>query len=102
MNEQRKPSLSASERETIVLFDDESNECTIYSCSRPIMTKLDRLCKSNPDNYKLEKKDAYSRTYITDKRLISFRTPSKSKMTEEQKKARVENLKKAREKAKLG
>ena len=96
MNKKKKLSLTAPERETIVLFDDESNECQIYTCSRPIMTKLDRLCKSQPDNYKLTKQDSQSKTYLTDKRLISFRAErQKRELTDEQKKAFADRMKKA-------
>jgi hypothetical protein len=97
MSEERKFSLSAEERETIITFDDSSNECEIYTCSRPMMTKLDRLCKDNPKNYKLVKKDAYSKTYHTSKRFISFRSGAvKRELTEEQKAKAAERLKKAR------
>ncbi len=57
---QTKLSLSAEERETIIIFDDSSSECEIYTCSRPIMTKLDKLCKVNPKNYRLIKHDPNS------------------------------------------
>lgn len=95
--EKRKLSLSAEERETIVLFDDSGQRCQIYTCSRPVMTKLDKLCKSNPKSYQLEKQDECSKTYITDKRLISFRAEVQKRiMTEDQKQAAAERMKKMR------
>jgi hypothetical protein len=88
--------MKAVERETIISFDDASDECQIYTCSRPVMTKLDRLCKSQPDNYKL------SKTYTTNKGLISFRADKqKREMTEEQKKAQSDRMKKLRADGKL-
>jgi hypothetical protein len=96
--ENKKASLTAPERETIITFDDEGNECQIYTCSRPVMTKLDKLCKSSPEHYKLKKRDEYSKTYTTDKRLLSFRSErQKRTLTEEQRRANIERLKKARE-----
>jgi hypothetical protein len=53
MSDQKKFPLTAPERETIILFSDEDNSCIVYTCSRPIMTKLDKLCRSNPESYKL-------------------------------------------------
>ncbi len=98
MNEQKKFSFTAPERETIILFSDEDNSCEVYTCSRPIMTKLDKLCRSNPESYKLVNKDSYSKTYQTDKRLISFRTPKTVTMTNEQRAAastRMKNMRKS-------
>lgn len=66
---------TAEERETIVNFDDSDDKCLVYTCSRPIMTKLDKLCKKSPSSYKLVIQDENSRSYIMDKNLISFRTP---------------------------
>jgi hypothetical protein len=94
MNE-TKLSLSAEERETIILFDDSSNECEIYTCSRPVMTKLDKLCKENPMNYKLIKHDANSKTYHTSKKYISFRSGTvKRELTEEERQNLSDNAKK--------
>jgi len=80
-------SLAAYERETIIRFDDESNETTVYTCMRPMMTKLDKLVKSNPETYILVKEDSESKTYkIMNKKLVSFRTPTaKREYTDEQK-----------------
>jgi hypothetical protein len=95
MNEQKKFSLSAEERETIIRFDDNSNECDVYTCSRPVMTKLDRLCKDNPKNYKLVKQDAYSKEYKTSKRFISFRSGAvKRELTDDERQALSERAKK--------
>lgn len=83
--EREKIALSPEERETIVLFNDGGKECTVYTCSRPVMTKLDKLCKSNPKSWELIKQDLESKTYRTTKNLISFRADSvKREMTEEQ------------------
>jgi hypothetical protein len=63
--------LTALERETTIIMNDEDTFITIYSCQRPIITKLDKLCKSNPDTYRLVKSDEYSKTYECPKKLLS-------------------------------
>ena len=90
----KKMQLSALERETIILFSDDGKTCDVYTCSRPIMTKLDKLCKSNPDSYRLISKDSISSTYSMDKRLISFRTPKVMAMTDEHRAAASNRMKK--------
>lgn len=100
--EKRKLSLTAVERETIISFGDSGQRCQIYTCSHPMITKLDKLCKSNSKNYGLEKQDAESKTYITGKRLISFRSEIQRRaMTEEQKQAAADRMKKMRGGGKL-
>lgn len=92
--EREKISLSAEERETIILFSDADQECTVYTCSRPVMTKLDKLCKSNPKTWKLIKQDANSKTYQTKKSLISFRADKpKRELTDEDRQALSERAK---------
>lgn len=83
--------LTAAERETLITFYDDLDICSIYTCSRPVMTKLDKLCKSNPDTYKLVSKNSYSKTYETQKNLISFRTPKH--ISEEHREKLKENAK---------
>ena len=90
-------SLSAFEREVTITYNDEDDYATIYSAHRPTQTKLDKLCKSNPESYKLVKEDEYSKTYHCSKNLISFRTPIKREMSEEQKEAARIRLEKMRE-----
>ena len=36
-------SLSAYERETVITFSDEDSTCTIYTTSRPIITRCKKL-----------------------------------------------------------
>ncbi len=89
--------LSAEERETIIIFNDDSAECEIYTCSKPLMTKLDKLCKANPDSYRLIRQDAFSKTYTTKKTFISFRSGKvERKFTKEQKEQAASRLRKVR------
>ena len=88
------------ERETIIRWDDSGNECIIYTCNKTLIARLDRYVKHNPSQWKLNiaHKDG-AREYITTKKLVTIREKSiKSTMTEEQKQAAAERLKKSREK----
>ena len=82
-----KYKLTAEERETIILFDDSSPKCEVYTCSKPIIKKLDKLCEKHPDSWQLDWKDEDSKTYLTQKCLISFRSyKTKRELSEKQKK----------------
>lgn len=80
------------ERETVINFSEDSDICTVYTCSRPVMTKLDKLVKSQPNTYKLLKETSISKTYETNKKMISFRTPKT--LSKEHKEKLKENAKK--------
>lgn len=76
--------LTKQEMETIINFDDSSNEAIIYTCNKSIMRKLDKNCAKCPEQYKLVKEDEYSKTYTTsNKKNIKFGI--KRVLTEEQK-----------------
>jgi hypothetical protein len=76
--------LTREEMETVINFDDSSNEAIIYTSSKIVMRKLDKNCVKCPDQYKLIKEDEFSKTYITNnKKNIKFAT--KRILTEEQK-----------------
>lgn len=78
--------LTKEEMETIILFDESSPSCEIYTCNKAWQTKLDKLCKSCPDRYYLKCEDNPSKTYETTRSQITFKGYRKP-MTEEQKKA---------------
>lgn len=83
--------LTNYEKETIILFNDEEKEAEVYTCNKALMRKMDGLCKKQPENFKLVKKDSVSKTYTFPKNLVSIR--AKRVLTEKQK----QSLKKARE-----
>ena len=72
--------LSPEERETIILYSDASKECTVYTCSKPLITKLNKLCLNNPTFWNKQSSDSASCTYKTIKSLISFRSFKKGKL----------------------
>lgn len=68
--------LSKYERETIVCFNEEEPLATVYTTSKKIKTKLDKMLVKNP-SFKLKSEDAYSKVYQLPKELISFRNSRK-------------------------
>ena len=90
--------VTLSEQETTIQFNRDGKACIIWTSDSTMMTKLDRLCKESPENYKLTKTsraqdgDIAGKQYeLADKKLITFRNKSKAEsMTEEQREKRRE------------
>ena len=99
--------LEKSERYTMIGIDEDSTKAQIISFIRADLNKLEKLCKQYPKSYKhvsdqMDNDEIVGKEFICDKKLISFRAPSKKKeMTPEQKKevgARLQKNRKPREK----
>lgn len=71
------------ERETIINYNDEEKEATVYTCNKALMARMARLSKKHPDIFKLVAQDEYSKTYSFPKKYASIRNPRI--MSEEQK-----------------
>ena len=76
------------EKETIIRFDKGGAECTIWTADKSVIRKLDKLyfCKKE-DNCGGD----ISKTYLIDKKLISFR---KDKSMQEKRKLSQEHIEK--------
>ena len=93
-----------SEQETTINYNREEKTVDVWTSDRTVMTKLDRLCETAPENYKCidiaKTKDGelISKRYtIADKSLLSFRSKKvKVNLSEEQKQANAERLRQAR------
>lgn len=83
------------ERETYFNYSDDNNTLYIYTCNKVLQKKLDNLCKKFPDTYKCVRQDKNSKSYETDKKLISIRAPKV--LTEEHKAKLQENARKMHE-----
>ena len=88
------------EQETHINYSRLEKFCTIWTSDSTTITKLDKLCESSPDYYKLVNVGKYkgkvvNKEYqIADKTLISFRSGKiKRELTEEQRKALSERAK---------
>jgi hypothetical protein len=63
------------ELETYINYNNASDECHIYTCNKAIIKKLDEYVKKFPNEYKLDKQDNCSKSYITNKKYITIRSP---------------------------
>ncbi|TVY09881.1 hypothetical protein [Paenibacillus cremeus] len=88
-------SYTPAERETVLQCDDESKTWTITSCQPTVITKLK---KSNLEPYKVTDDGMHWYKDIPFSQ-VSFRSVSKRKpMSDEQRQAAADRLRKAREK----
>lgn len=86
-------SVSISEQETHVSYMRDEEHAIVYTSDTTQMTRLDKLCKTNPDMYTLIANTGRGKTYrVTDKGLISFRS-KKREMSEEAKEAASQRFK---------
>lgn len=92
--------ITLEEQETTINFSRTQDAASVWTSDKTVMTKLDKLCISAPDFYKLiaehKAQDDVgaitSKEYrISDKRMLSFRS-MKRNLTEEQKRERAERL----------
>ena len=92
--------ITLEEQETTINFSRTQDAVDVWTSDKTVMTKLDKLCNSAPDFYKLiaehKAQDDVgaitSKEYrISDKRMLSFRS-MKRNLTEEQKRERAERL----------
>lgn len=94
--------LTNIERETIITFNAAEDTAEIYTADPVYIRKLDKLCEQFPDTYKFMaelsvKRCKESKTYSMPKRLVKFRPPVTREISEEQREALAERLRKARE-----
>lgn len=101
--------VSIPEQETVIRFGRDSDICEIYTSDSTIITKLDKLADPENDKAPLWKvkeehrtqstHELVGKTYITNKRLISYRAGIiEREMTDEQRREAAERLRKSREK----
>lgn len=94
--------LEKMERYTMIGIDEDSKKAQIITFIRADLNKLDKLCKQYPDAYQhvsdqFDEGELVGKEYVCDKKLISFRAPTKKrKLTEAQKKEMGERLQKAK------
>ena len=92
--------MPLDEQETTINFCRTEDTAEVWTSDRTVMTKLDRMCREHPENYRCSEvgQDAEGvmcKTYvIADKSLLSFRGNKVTReLTEEQRKAAAERLK---------
>jgi hypothetical protein len=95
---------SAEEQETHISWGRLDDKARIYTSDSTEMTRLDKLVKNNPDEWKFIEQtthegDVVGKFYECPKRLVSLRlrTAVARELTEEQKEAFVKRMSKSRE-----
>jgi len=68
-------SLTRYERETIINFNEEDDDVSVYTRSKTMMTKMDKLVKKFPDTFKINEEFEEGREYICHKKYVSIRPP---------------------------
>lgn len=66
--------LTRLERETIITFNEAEPDAEIYTASKTMMRKLDKLM-SQTDVIRMVKEDEVSKTYICPKKMIKVHKP---------------------------
>jgi hypothetical protein len=74
--------LTRYEMETIVNYNEDSQLAMIYTASKPVMRRLEKLCEKYPDTYTRTGGDMYSATYTCPKDRIRFAPPPSEKRRE--------------------
>lgn len=95
--------LESFERETCMGWNNSTQICELITYNKTLMKQLDKYCKDYPKEYK-KVNDIYidgileGREYEFPKKLVTIRKPSSRKLTEEQKQAIGERMKKIKRK----
>lgn len=95
------------ERETIIRWDDESNEATFYTASPIWMRRMDKIVQQHPESFSVKSEfyvqgEISGKTYSMPKDFVSIRTKQRvSTMTAEQKAEAAERLRALNEAKKL-
>ena len=86
--------VSIEEQEICINAMRDEKFAKIYDYNSKYITKLDKLCKENPDMYSLIQDTGRGKKYLLkDKTLISFRAKKRA-LTDEQKKQAAERMRK--------
>ena len=82
--------LSRYEQETVVNYNAEEQNATVYTRDKAVMRKLDTLVADFPDTYTFIGQDEVSKTYSFPKSYVSYRKPRK--LSEEQREKARERM----------
>lgn len=98
--------MNLQDQQTVIQFSRDSETATIWTSDRTVMTRLDKFVKDGKNSsWRLKEEsrlldgELASKTYETNKRLISFRANiGKRELTDEQKQAAAERMRNIRKK----
>ena len=86
-----KYKLTKLEKETIITFNEAENHAELYTCNKPIMKRLEKLCCERPEIFRFIREDCISKEYHFPKSCIKINKPRK--LSDAQKKALTQRLK---------
>lgn len=85
-------SLTRAEQETIVVFNEEDPQASVYTYNRSLKKNLRELSEKFPQNVTLEREDEWGgETFLIPKKWIKVRAPRV--VTEEERKKKAATLK---------
>ena len=67
--------LTRYEQETIINFNAEDSDATVYTRDKTVMRQLDTLVTAHPDIFKCIGETDIDKTYLMPKSRISYRKP---------------------------
>ena len=77
--------LTRYEQETVINFNAEEPDATVYTRDKAVMRKLDTLVSESPDVFQCIAETDIDKTYEMPKSFVSYRKPRR--LTEEQREA---------------
>jgi len=86
--------LSLYEQETVINYNREDKNATVYTRDPAVMRKLDQLVISFPEVYKCIGVTDIDKTYEMPKSAVNYRKPRR--LSEEQRRVAGERLKRAK------
>ncbi len=91
--------IPANEQETVIQISRDGNEANVWTSDVTMMTRLDKLVRRSPENYRLRDEghsriggELVNKEYtITDKSLISFRPAKVKRDLSDEQRAEIAN-----------
>ena len=86
------------EKETSIFYNEEDETANVYTYNRGLISRLDKLCKSRPDECKIHKiindtvEDLQSKEYQVPKSWVTVRPPKQMNYNYEELQARAERM----------
>ena len=85
------------ERETSIWYNEAEEGCNVYTHSKSLISKLDKLCKTRPAECKIHRlitdDESVAKEYVVPKSWISVRPPKVMNYTDEQRQELSERMK---------
>ncbi len=84
--DKNKYNLTSYEKETILNYNDEEKDGTVYTCNAAMIRKMDRLAAQYPEEVRQYREDEVSKSYYIPKGWFKIHPPrAKKELSEEEK-----------------